>query len=32
MIFNDGSKYEGQFFNGMKHGVGIFKYQNRDIY
>lgn len=28
----DGSKYAGEFFNGMLHGNGVFRYANGDVY
>lgn len=28
----DGSRYKGQFFQGKRHGVGIYYYSNGDVY
>lgn len=32
MVFVDGSKFEGDWDNGLKHGYGVYKHANGDEY
>ena len=31
-FFKNGNKYEGEFWNGVKNGIGTFRYPNGNIY